>query len=126
MVRPLAVCMLPVMIVTLVVVLQGLPVTVAAGVGGPLAVLCAAAWTAFRLRMTVAELVVAPALAGYRTVWECASEHPGPVLQPLLEVRREPTGTYVALGTESLRLDDADWPAPAALLAALTAARPAL
>ena len=53
-VRPLGVCMLPIMIGALVTVLQGLPALTYLIVGFPAALLRAGVWTLFQMQATVA------------------------------------------------------------------------
>lgn len=121
-VRPVAACMLPLMVVTLVDVLQGLPVLRYLVFAYPVALGVAGIVAAFRIRTTPAEIHVAPDSAAVRTVWEClvtAPLRPAPVV----DLRRTKDGFVVAIGHTTYEERDRHWPDVDALLDALTTAR---
>lgn len=121
-VRPLAACMLPLMVVTLVDVLRGGGAVAYVGVAYPLALVVATVVTGFLLRTRPAELHVTDDAAAVRTVWECLDDAPlrfGPVV----DLRRHRDGFVVTLGHTTYEERDADWPEAAALVDALATAR---
>lgn len=127
-VRPLALGMLPLMVVTLVAVLEGDPVVPYLVWGFPAVLLLATLWTGFRLRRTVAEVHVAAESAALRTVWECLQEKTPPQeppqdWKPVVDLRKGRSSFSLALGDTVYELDDADWPELPALLRALQRAR---
>lgn len=123
-VRPLGVCMLPIMIGASVTVLQGLPALTYLTVGFPVAVVVAVAWTLFRMQATVAEIFVRPGAAAVRSVWESLRARPLRWV-PIFELRAAPTTITLALGDTTYELDRAAWPEAEVLLDTLKAARAA-
>ena len=121
-VRPLGVCMLPIMIGALVTVLQGLPALTYLTVGFPAALVVSVLWTLFRMQTTVAEIHVRPGAAAVRSVWECLRARP---LRWMLifKLRTATTALTLALGDTTYELDRAAWPDADALLDTLKAAR---
>jgi len=121
-VRPLAVCMLPVMLGGLVTVLQGYPALAYLIVGFPVALLAALGWTFFRMHAILAEVHVRPGEAAVRTVWEYLRAHP---LRwaPIYELRSAQTTLTLALGDAAYELDRTAWPEADTLLDALRVAR---
>ena len=122
-VRPLAVCSLPVMILTLVEVLQGhyiLPYLYAAF---PAAFLVASAWTAYRIRTAPAEVAVAGPYAEVRTVRDVLSGRVPSPWRLVLEVRKSEDHLLLAVGESVYELSDDEWPDRLRLLRALQAAR---
>lgn len=119
-VRPLAACMLPVMIVTLVAVLEGrrvLPALAAASVG---ALLLSSAWVHFQLRRTPAAIYVTDGYAAVRSVWHVLQgQRSGLDWMPVLDVRERSSGVRATIGYESFALDEADWPDHGRLIDAL-------
>ena len=121
-VRPLAVCMLPVMVGGLVKVLQGYPALVYLIIGFPAALIVAAAWTFFRMHALIAEVHVRPGEAAVRTVWESLRARP---LRwtPIYELRAAQSSLTIALGDAAYELDRAAWPEADTLLDVLRSAR---
>lgn len=122
-VRPLAAFMLPVMIVTLVLTLQQLPIEVMLYAAAPAAVALAASWTIFRLQTTLAEIHVRPGAAAARTVWETLASPRMLRWEPILDLRRTRRSLELSLGHATYELHDDRWPDADGLLAALQAAR---
>lgn len=122
-VRPLAACMLPVMILTLVDVLRGYPALPYLIWGFPLATAIALVWTSFRMRTTAAEIAVSGAVAGIRTVFDVARRAPLDAGEPVLDVRKSRHHFEFALGGSSYEFADREWPELPELLEALRAAR---
>ena len=121
-VRPLGVCMVPIMIGSLVTVLQGLPALTYLTVGFPAALLLAVLWTLFQMQATVVEIFVRPGAAAVRTVWESLRARPLRWM-PIFELREASTTLTLALGDTTYELDRAAWPDADALLDTLKAAR---
>ena len=121
-VRPLAVCMLPVMVAGLATVLQGYPALAYLTVGFPAAIIVAAGWTFFRMHALIAEVYVRPGEAAVRTVWETLRARP---LQwmPIFELRAARSTLTLALGDAAYELNRTAWPNADTLLNALKAAR---
>lgn len=121
-IRPLTVCMLPIMIGALVTVLQGFPALVYLTLGFPLAVLAAMGWTYYRLVATPAELHVRPGAAAIRTVW--ATVHDRPLIwRSILELRTSRSTVTVTLSDAAYELARDEWPDTDDLLDALQIAR---
>ena len=121
-VRPLAVCVLPVMIAGLVAVLQGYPALAYLTIGFPAALATAVAWTFFRMHATAAEVHVRPGQAVVRTVWECLRARPLRWM-PIYELRAAEATLTLALGDSTYELDRKAWPEADTLLDALKTAR---
>lgn len=121
-VRPLALCMLPVMVGGLVTVLQGFPALAYLLIGFPAALLVAVSWTFFRMHALIVEVHVRPGEASVRTVWETARERP---LRwaPIYELRDAPSSLTLAVGDAAYELNRAAWPEADTLLEALRSAR---
>lgn len=107
-VRPIAACMLPVMILTLVAVLEGVQILPGLFWASGGALLVASAWTSFRLQREVAEIRVRSDLACVRTVWEVLNE-PCAEWQQVLDVRDYGTWAHVTVGFASYELDRGRW-----------------
>lgn len=107
-VRPIAACMLPVMILTLVAVLEGVQILPGLFWASGAALLVASAWTSFRLQRDVAEIRVGADLACVRTVWEILNE-PRAEWQQVLDVRDYGTWAHVTVGYASYELDRERW-----------------
>lgn len=107
-VRPIAACMLPVMILTLVAVLEG--VLIFPGLlwasGG--ALLTASAWTSFRLQREVAEIRISPDIVCVRTVWDVLNNARTEWAQ-VLDVRDYGTWAHVMIGFTSYEIDRDRW-----------------
>ena len=123
-VRPIGVCMLPVMIGALVAVLQGFPVLSYLLIGFPGAIAVAMLWTHYRMRTTLAEIRVRPDAAALRTVWECARREP-PAWRRVLDLRTTRSTIEATIGRGTYVLRTARWPEHDALLEALRHARDA-
>jgi hypothetical protein len=121
-VRPIGVCMLPVMIGALVAALQGYPALSYLLVGFPGAIAVATLWTHYRLRTTLAEVRVRPDAAALRTIRECARDEP-PVWQRVLDLRTTRSTLEATIGRGTYTIRTARWPEHDALLEALRHAR---
>lgn len=110
--------MLPVMILTLVGVLEGIQILPGAFWAAGAALLIASAWTTFRLQADVAEIRVEGPFVTARTVWdvlndvEVRREH-------VLDVRDYGRWTHVTIGLTTYDLDREHWPAYNGLVSAL-------
>jgi len=120
--RPLAMCVLPVMIVTLLAVLQGFPVTFFLVWLFPAAFIIAFSWTTFRLKRAPAELSVFRDQAAIRTVWECAFHQPA-TWDRVLDVRNYDKWIFVTIGLHSYEINQYEWPLFQDIHSALKAAR---
>lgn len=107
-VRPIAACMLPVMILTLVAVLEGVQILPGLLWASGAALVVASAWTSFRLQREVAEIRVASDMACIRTVWETLNE-PLAEWHQVLDVRDYGTWAHVTVGFASYELDRERW-----------------
>ena len=123
-VRPLGICMLPIMIGALVTVLQGFPALTYLTVGFPAALVASMLWTLFRMHTTIAEIYLRPGAAAVRSVWECLHAHPLHWM-PIFELRTATTTLTLALGDTTYELDRTAWPDADLLLETLRAARAA-
>lgn len=124
-VRPLAVCLLPVMIFTLVDALQGFSLLVYLYLLAPLAILVALAWTSYQMRAAVAELQVEGPHVWVRTLSMCLRDQPAAETQYVLEVRQGSESLQVTLSQEALVLPFEQWPEHRALRDALRSAQEA-
>lgn len=108
-VRPLAACMLPVMILTLVAVLEEATIIPGAlwAAGGALFI--ASSWTTFRIQTEVAEIRVGLDFVAIRTVWETLNSIEPP-LQQILDVRDYGKWMHVTIGLTTYELDRRRWP----------------
>lgn len=122
-IRPLMLCMLPVMIAALLAVLQGFPALVYLTVGFPIATLVAMLWTLFRMQAALAEIHVRPGAAAVVTVWRAAGSKQKLVWQPIYEIRTHAKEVSFGLGDANYELDRSRWPDADALIHALRAAR---
>ena len=120
--KPLATCMLPVMIITLICVLQGLSITLLLIWFFPAAVVIAFWWTMFRLKKTPAEIYVYQNDAAVRTVWEYSFHQPI-IWDRILDVRDYGHWTFVAIGLHSYEINQSEWPRYQQLNQTLKAAR---
>ena len=121
-VRPLAVCMLPVMLGGLATVLQGFPALAYLIIGFPAAIIVAVGWTFFRMHALLAEVYVRPGEAAVRTVWETLRARPLRWM-PIFELRAAPSTLTLALGDAAYELHRTAWPEVDTLLDTLQAAR---
>lgn len=121
-VRPLAVCSLPLMVMTLVDVLQGRDILRYLIFGFPAAVAFASAWTSLRMRAAPAEIAISGPFAEVRTVLDVLSGRPPRPWRIVLEVRKSEDGFQVAIGESVFELVDDDWPDASRVVGALRAA----
>ncbi len=119
-VRPIASCMLPVMILTLVAVLEGARILPGLLWASGAALLVASMWTSFRLQREVAEISVRSDVACIRTVWEVLNE-PRAEWHQVLDVRDYGTWAHVTVGYASYELDRGRWNQYTELVVALKA-----
>lgn len=116
--RPVGWLMLPVMITTLVHVLQGTTVFPEAFLGAAAAFVLASGWTHFQLRQRVVEVRVRGQQVALRTALDAARDAPVRWL-PLLRAKRQRAHLHLYAGDRTLHLDPSDWPAYSRLEAAL-------
>jgi hypothetical protein len=124
-VRPLTLCMLPLMIAALVTVLQGFPALAYLTIGFPIVLVLALAWTVYRLMTTPAAVFVRTGFAAVRSVWDHLFRKPTWTWLRIFDLRVSRTSLIAGLGDASYVFDRDDWPDPEALLDALRAARDA-
>ncbi len=117
-VRPIAACMLPVMILTLVAVLEDVQILPGLLWASGAALLTASAWTSFRLQREAAELLVSSETACVRTVWEVLNGVRAE-WQQVLDVRDYGTWAHVTIGFASYEIDRERWVRYDELIAAL-------
>lgn len=108
-VRPLAACMLPVMIITLVAVLEGVQILPGAFWAAAGALFVASTWTTFRIQSEVAEIRIGVDLVAVRTVWEILN-NVDPQWEHILDVRDYGRWMHVTIGLGSYELDRKRWP----------------
>ena len=124
-VKPLGVCALPIMVLTLVDVLQGKDILPYLLFGFPAAVILASLWTAYRMRSAAAEVVIAGPYAEVRTVLDVLSRKPRKPWRIVLDVRRSDDFIQLAVGESVFELPTSEWPEVGRLMQALVAARSA-
>lgn len=122
-IKPLGACMLPVMIVTLVAVLEQQPVLPYLMWGFPGALALASLWTRFRLSRTPAEVHVRAGQAAVRSVHECLQTDPPLIWQRILEIRDGSSALFVTLGLDTYTFRHDEWPQHPELMKALKRAR---
>ena len=121
--RPVAACVLPVMIAALALALQGDPVLNLMIWGLPAGLGLATAWARFQLGKTLAEVHVRGEQAAVRSVQECLGQ-PAPLAwDRIYEIRKTAGELVVTFGWDTHHLPYADWPDHHALTEALRAAR---
>lgn len=108
--RPIAVCMLPVMIVTVVAVLQGYPVIPYVWFGSGVALLLASLWTTFRLQRDLAEIHVHQAFAAVRSVWDVSQQTRELRWYRVLDLRDYRTWSLATIGLTSYEINWDEWP----------------
>lgn len=108
-VRPLAACMIPVMLGALNYMLTGRDPLRFLTLGFPIAMIVASAWTIFQLRRRVAEVVIRGEAVRILSAWQVAAGQSEDWVS-LLDVRRESSGLVVTLGHDTRNLLNADWP----------------
>lgn len=109
-VRPLAICILPIMIVTLVEVLRGQQILGYVYFGVPIAFALASGWTAYRIRTVPAELVLSGPFAEVRTVTDALRKPPSRPWRIVLDARFSDHQMTVAIGESVYELVRAEWP----------------
>lgn len=109
-VKPLGVTMLPVMIGTLVAMLQGFPVLSVIYIGFPIALLLAFFWTWVRLRSDICEVLIFDNKIALRSVFSAA--HPIEDLQwkLLIDLHRGVESAVLTVGLEQFTLNMSEWP----------------
>jgi hypothetical protein len=122
-IRPLTMCMLPLMIAALISVLQGFPVLQYLTIGFPLAIVIASLWTIFRMQASVAEIHVRPGSAAVVTVWRAVDAAPVLSWKPIYEIRTHAKEFSFGLGDASYELDRSDRPDADSLIHTLRQAR---
>lgn len=121
--RPLAVCMLPLMIAASVMMLGGrdpLPFLLAST---PAAAAVAWFWARQTLRGTVVEVRIVGSSVTVRSSWEVAIGRPAGPGASVLDVRRDGDRILVTLGLDTVRLSASDFPDPDSLVRRLEEAR---
>lgn len=109
-VRPLGVCMMPVMLITLAAMLQGNPVLSALYVWFPVALAVAGAWTWIRVRDVIVEIHLTDDAVAVRSLMDAAEPQAPLSWRRLLDARVEGgTRLTVTLGHEEFRLFRSDW-----------------
>lgn len=121
-VQPLAACMLPVMILTLVGVLEGMPILPYALWAAGAAVALASAWTSFQMRRKLAEIVVDDEWVRTRSIWDVARGRSAPSMR-VLDVRDYGSWALITVGLTSHTVERQDWSEYDSLVSALIAAR---
>lgn len=109
MVQPLAVTMLPVMIITLVAMLQGIPVLQVLYLGFPIAVVVAFIWTWIKLKNTVCEVLISGSSVAIRSKYAAAHPIEGLEWKRLIDVQTHGGGLRLTLGLEQFSLVSSEW-----------------
>ncbi len=121
--RPLAFCTIPVMILSLVRVLQGLQITGLLVYGFPVALLLAIFWTRFQLKRTLAEIHVLNAKAAARTIWDALQKNNELNWLPVVDLRKSERGFTVTIGDRLYDCSNDEWFSPDEMLTSLQSAR---
>lgn len=108
-VRPVAACVVPIMIGATVAVLEWTPVWPFFSVGLPLALGVATVWTHFTLRRQPAALHLRPGEAAVQSVWDVMRDHRID-WHPLLDARVSPSETLLTLRLNTVTLSRQTWP----------------
>lgn len=108
--KPLAACMLPVMIGALMAMLEGLPVLQYLYVGFPLALGIAAIWTSIDSGRKLAEIHLRPDSIAVRTVMESAEPREPLSWFRLLDVRVLNSEIKITVGYDIFVLEREKWP----------------
>lgn len=121
-VKPTATCLLPVMVITLVGVLEGVRVVPYALWAAGAALVVAALWTSFQQRRKLAEIRIQDGWAQSLSVRDVARGHRRRS-QRVLDVKHYGSWAFVTIGLSSYELERARWPEFEELVAVLRQAR---
>lgn len=110
MARPLAACMIPVMILGFVMLLQGKTALPFLFMGFPLALLLAAAWTSVRIRDLIVEVHIRGADISLRSLLSAAEPRQTLSWLRILDLQRCHDVIRLTLGHEFFHIRLADWP----------------
>jgi len=102
--------MLPVMIGTLVAMLQGYSVLWVLYLGFPLALVVASFWTWLQLRNSICEILISEDKMAFRSVFDVAEPSRGQEWKLLLDMHPSSSGFTVTVGLEQFDLVSSDWP----------------
>lgn len=109
-VRPLGICMLPVMIGALVVMLEGGQPLPFLWMGFPLATVVALFWSRQRLHSDIAEITVDDGRVSLRSRWDVTMRRRPPSATSVLDVRMKETDILVTVGLSTHTLPRQEWP----------------
>lgn len=121
--RTLAAVLTPVCILMLFAALQGYDLWSLLLIVSPAAIIVSLGWTAFDLKLRMAELFVKPGLASTRSVFGILTHRERLEWKPVVDLRRAANSLYVGLGDGSIELHDEDWPEMLQIMEALRASR---
>lgn len=121
---PIATCLLPVMVLTLVGVLEGVTIIPYVFWAAGAALALAMIWTSFQLRRRPAEIRIEDGWARVRSVRDVAKGRT-PASQRVWDIREYGSWAMVTIGLSSFDLDRSRWPDYHTLVAALDSARTA-
>ena len=107
--RPLAFCLLIVMIAATALVLLQQDALPFVSWAGPAALIISIGYTVFRLRSIDAELLIQGDKALVRSVWDVAT-NAYPPAEPLVPPRKTQTGIDVGIGRDVLSISPDEWP----------------
>lgn len=110
MVVPLGIAMLPIMIGTLVAMLEGYPVLSVLYVGFPIALGVSFFWTWLKLRGQICEVLVSGEKVSFRSIFAASTPQIGPEWKLLIDLRRQESGLLVTVGLEQFVIHASDWP----------------
>lgn len=109
-VRPLAACMLPVMIGALLAMVQGMPALYFLYAGFPLALGVAAAWTAVQTGREIVEVHLLADAVAVRSVLAAAKPMEPLTWYRLLDVRHDAGQIRITVGYDIYQIERKDWP----------------
>lgn len=118
---PIATCLLPVMVLTLVGVLEGVAIVPYVFWAAGAALLLAALWTSFQLRRRPAEIRIQDEWARVLSIRDVARDHT-PAPERVWDVRDYGYWANVTIGLTSFELDRSRWPEYPSLIASLESA----
>lgn len=121
--QPIAAAMMPVMIIAVIMVLQSRDPLPFVGWAAPAAVGAASAWTWFRMRSLIVEVVVTHNGAAALTILESLGRRSEFRIQRVFDVRPTSRGTQITVGLATYTLETDDWPEMKALTTALERAK---